>query len=451
MLEKLFITRTGTSENRARAVLVMSLMMLFAASLVAKPAQAQSNSFTINSLGDAADANTSDGQCQTSGGDCTLRAAFQHSNADAPNDSDNINFGIPGQVNLTGPLPDIANSVNITGTSSGNTVFRGDATGNYRIFNVTNNATLGIKNLTLSNGVADHGGAILASAGSTLNLANSTISGNSAPVGGGIYNLGTTDVKGSTIGLNSATSDSAYGGGIYNYGTLSVADSFFNANQAGDGGGIFDFAGSTSVARSTFRKNIANAATSSDPSYGGGILVVYGQGSVVDSTFSGNSAKDEGGALQLSQAAGIYLVNDTIAGNCADSGDGISDHSGTFLQNTLVALNTASSAPDVRLVGSFTSGGHNLIGNADGSAGFVNGQNGDRFGSGSNPLDPKLQTDPNGDPVLQNNGGPTQTIRPLPGSPAIDAGTDSVLGSPTISPPTREAQASRASRVTTST
>ncbi len=77
----------------------------------------------------------------------------------------------------------------------------------------------------------------------------------------------------------------------------------------------------------------------------------------------------------------------------------------------------------------FTSHGNNLIGNADGSAGFE-GQFGDQFGSTSNPLDPKLQTDSNGNPLLQDNGGPTQTIALLPGSPAVDAGSDSVLSSP---------------------
>ena len=51
----------------------------------------------------------------------------------------------------------------------------------------------------------------------------------------------------------------------------------------------------------------------------------------------------------------------------------------------------------------------------DGSTGFTEPT--DQTGTVASPLDPKL--DPNG---LQNNGGPTQTIALLWGSPAIDKG-----------------------------
>ncbi len=292
----------SSARNTVRIALILTLATLFAVLLAARSAQAQSgNIYVINSLGDAPDANTSDGACSTASGDCTLRAAIQQANADAPNGPDDIDFGIPGQVNLTGPLPDITNSVNITGQHSGNTVFRGDATGNYRIFTITTNSTLDIENLTLSNGFPNDpnscGGAINVSNGSTLNLTNSTVSGNTAFAGGGICNnAGIANIKDSTIGVNFATSGLAHGGGIYNNaGTLSVVDSFFNANQAGDGGGIYDFLGGMSVSGSTFRKNIAT--TSGSTHGGGGILNYYGGGggSVVNSTFNGNSANGEGG------------------------------------------------------------------------------------------------------------------------------------------------------------
>src|SRR5207247_9167319 len=68
--------------------------------------------------------------------------------------------------------------------------------------------------------------------------------------------------------------------------------------------------------------------------------------------------------------------------------------------------------------GNFTSAGFNLIGEADGSSGFTNGQNNDQVGFSVSPLDAKL--DPAG---LKDNGGPTQTIALLPNSRAIDKGT----------------------------
>src|SRR5205823_14421867 len=86
----------------------------------------------------------------------------------------------------------------------------------------------------------------------------------------------------------------------------------------------------------------------------------------------------------------------------------------------LIALNTTAnkSAPDVYYDNSnmpLNSAGFNLIGKDNGS-GFNAAT--DRHGTVTSPLDPKL--DPNG---LQNNGGPTQTVGLLVGSPAIDKGT----------------------------
>ena len=70
-----------------------------------------------------------------------------------------------------------------------------------------------------------------------------TLSGNTATLGGGIYNQGTLDVRGSTLAGNTA-SDS--GGGIYNLGTATVQQSTLSGNTAGaDGGGILNAATAT--------------------------------------------------------------------------------------------------------------------------------------------------------------------------------------------------------------
>jgi hypothetical protein len=88
------------------------------------------------------------------------------------------------------------------------------------------------------------------------------------------------------------------------------------------------------------------------------------------------------------------------------------------LVNTIVAGNTGPTAahgPDVS--GTFTSGGHNLIGIVDGSTGFTIGQ--DLTGTATTPLNALLGT-------LVSNGGPTQTLAPLTGSPAIAHGDPAV-------------------------
>src|SRR5207249_7364866 len=56
-----------------------------------------------------------------------------------------------------------------------------------------------------------------------------------------------------------------------------------------------------------------------------------------------------------------------------------------------------------------------LIGDGSGASGLSDGTNGNQVGSASSPIDPLLGP-------LQNNGGPTQTMALLPGSPALDAG-----------------------------
>ena len=86
------------------------------------------------------------------------------------------------------------------------------------------------------------------------------------------------------------------------------------------------------------------------------------------------------------------------------------------LGNTIVAENTATtSGPDA--FGTFASTGNNLIGETDGSSGWVGS---DLTGTIAQPLNPLLAP-------LGNYGGPTQTMALLPGSPAIDAGNNALI------------------------
>src|SRR6185369_16353146 len=88
-------------------------------------------------------------------------------------------------------------------------------------------------------------------------------------------------------------------------------------------------------------------------------------------------------------------------------------------RSTIVAGNSASyptNGPD--LYSAFVSDSFNLIGVTNGCTGFGLFGSHDQVGSAANPLDPMLGP-------LQNNGGPTLTKAPLPGSPAIDQGHSS--------------------------
>jgi predicted outer membrane repeat protein len=131
---------------------------------------------------------------------------------------------------------------------------------------------------------------------------------------------------------------------------------------------------------------------------------------ITDSTFSGNSATSGGGILNSGK---LTLTNSTIADNSA-SGFGGGIYGGGFgggnVRSTIVAGNNAPFGPDVAF--GIPSQGHNLIGNGSGGTGFTGM---DLVGTSGHLIDPLLGP-------LQDNGGRTQTMALLPGSPAIDAG-----------------------------
>ncbi len=229
-----------------------------------------------------------------------------------------------------------------------------------------------------------------------VTLRGLTITGGSA---GGIYNHeGTLTITNCTISDNSTTG--SFGGGIYNdrNGTLTVTNSTISGNSAGVWGG-----------------GISN-------SYGGTLTVT-------NSTISGNSAAN-GGGIHNMQGATMTVTNSTILGNSATEGQGggiYSFNSIVTLNNTIVAGNEASSGPDISHLyqSSKLFGSHNLIGDGSNQSAFVNGVNGNQIGTASSPIDPLLS-----DWARFGNGRWGYYL--LPGSPAIDAGSDDLLPADTF-------------------
>ena len=111
----------------------------------------------------------------------------------------------------------------------------------------------------------------------------------------------------------------------------------------------------------------------------------------------------------------MALTNCTLNGNSAPTSNGgglYNDSDGTVtVTNTIVANST--SGGNCAGIGGVTDGGHNL--DSDGTCGV---------GPATNPM-----LDPAG---LANNGGPTQTIALQAGSPAINAGDESVCAAPPV-------------------
>jgi hypothetical protein len=118
-------------------------------------------------------------------------------------------------------------------------------------------------------------------------------------------------------------------------------------------------------------------------------VVLHGSATLTNCTLSLNSATT-GGGIYVNPANGGGILN---------------------LTNTIVAGNTAPTGPDI--FGAVATADHNLVGSATGSTGILNGLNGNIGGGNGHPVINALLG------PLQNNGGPTQTMALLAGSPAI--------------------------------
>jgi hypothetical protein len=330
-----------------------------------------------------------------------------------------ITFAVSGTITLTSGELDINENLTIQGPAANPLTVSGggSALHVFNIGNLTPAVNVTLSGLKITEGNADahglDGAGVFYNGTGALTVTGCTISGNSAPegTGGGVYNgQGTLNVTNSTI---SGNSDALGGGGVFNSGTATITNSTISGNSSGaSGGGVSN----------TSTLNVTNSTISGNSGTIGGGILSLGAATITNSTISGNIATAFFGG-GITSGGSITITNSTISGNIAASGSGggVFNLGSASVKNTLIALNTASAGPDVSNV--FISMGHNLIGKADGSSGFSNGVNGDQVGSIASPLNPKLGP-------LQNNGGPTETLALLSGSPAIDAGDDSVLGSP---------------------
>jgi CSLREA domain-containing protein len=400
--------------------------------------------FTVTTTAD-----TPGGVCD--GASCTLREAIFAANI-TPGADD---VSVPaGNYMLTLGQLDISDDLTVTGAGSGNTVIDGNASSRVIEISGASAVTAALVNVSISNGSTGvaPGGCILNSAGHTLTLTDTVVSG-CASSGGGIHNDGTltltdTVVTGCTVG-----------GGIFSGGTLTVTGSAPGlasidnnqsfANAGGLAVGVFGIAtldnvsvshndpegilasGSLTVDSSLIEQNVFAGIRANDPltirdstvrnNGTVGIQVNSPSGVISGTTISGQSL-----GVEVGGAGGLAVFNSTISGNAtsgiqaaalsqftgsvdvshstiAENGMGLdSSPGGTFaVTYSIVAGNSVNCSAPVRSLG------HNL--DDDGSCGL--GAPGDL----SNVADAGLGP-------LADYGGPTDTHSLMPGSPAIDAG-----------------------------
>jgi alpha-L-arabinofuranosidase len=215
---------------------------------------------------------------------------------------------------------------------------------------------------------------------------------------GGVLDLGYGTVTVSGLTMTEGGSPA-----INNSADLTLVDCLINSAS---GAGISSDGPNLRLLRCTLMQNRDN-----------GLVIFPGAvASATNSTFISNQSSTYGGGI-YNQGA-LTLRSCTIAGNYAFYDGGGIYNSGTVdIGNTIVAENSApNNAPYGQDVsGDFVSSGYNLIGQSDGSSSFINGVSQDQVGNSASPLDPRLGP-------LQDNGGPTPTLSPQIGSPAIDQG-----------------------------
>ena len=224
------------------------------------------------------------------------------------------------------------------------------------------------------------------------------------------------------------------------YATVNVNDSAFINNTAFNGAGISNFCNGSScnaimtINNSTIANNTIIDDSNSDPQLGSGIFN-FGNATLAinNSTIAGNSSAlpYSGAVTSYNNGSGsttVTINNSTITGNTdIVAGAGLVAAGGAqiILSDSIVAGNTSGGIESDfygSTGGTITSNGYNL---------FFSDQS-----NGPGPWDLLVLGDDissilytvNGVPTLADNGGPTQTIALVSGSPALGAGGPNIGG-----------------------
>jgi subtilisin family serine protease len=181
--------------------------------------------------------------------------------------------GGQGQLNITADMTiDGANRVTVDAQNASRVFNVDDGTGTKR--NVT------ITGMTIRGGNAANGGGILNR--ENLTLEEILLTSNSATFGAGLWDAGDTTFRRSAITNNTATNA---GGAVYHgNGSLNIQESTVSGNTAGTGGGIHNYFGSATIARSTISGNSSGMWSFGNSG--------YAQTNVNNSIISGNTGGD---------------------------------------------------------------------------------------------------------------------------------------------------------------
>jgi CSLREA domain-containing protein len=349
----------------------------------------------------------------------SLRQAITDANANPDTNAINFQSGLTGNITLLTALPDLSTSMSINGPGVNQMTVQRSTAGsppNFRIFTINIGKVVNISGLTIANG---NQGAITNTQG-TLTINNCVITGNSGSAA--------VSNSGATLTINDSTISNNTAGGVDSEillqgpnpsipSFLTINNSTISGNSStGAFGGIQNLTASNGLASAVITNSTISGNTTSSSNGVAGInciAIVGGTATLVvsNSTVFGNNANGSSGIGGISQ-------NQSCASGCTVT---------VKLGNTIVAGNLRSGSSPNDISGSGVTPGFvdssssfNLIGTG-GSGGLTNGVNNNQVGVANPGLGP-----------LANNGGPTMTHALLPGSPAINAGSNANLPADTF-------------------
>ena len=196
----------------------------------------------------------------------TLRWAVEQANASDQASTINFSsqFNTPQKITLTGGPLVLSNPATTTITGPGENVLTISGKNASRVFGITPGSAASLSGLTITGGKVNGNGGGIRNDGGTLALDDVVLRGNSARVGGGLFNNGSATLTDVIARGNHAS----IGGGVFNKGSATLTDVVTRGNTAVVGSGVFS-ARTATLTRS-------------------GLSIGAPAGTIVNQTFNGN-------------------------------------------------------------------------------------------------------------------------------------------------------------------
>ena len=375
-------------------------------------------------------------------GDGSLRQAVLAANGNGGADTITFDLGVTGTITLTTGEIEISDSVTITGP--GSSVL--DVSGNdaSRVFRVTGTADVEITGLGISDGSASSGSALRSEQTGSLVLYDVDIHDNYTNGWAALYarNNGTVTIGNSSIRDNTTVNSGSQVSGVYtrsNVDAVTITGTTVTGN-VGTGSVLNLYAvNDISLVDVTVADNSSTNSTGFAPT-----LFLYsssGDTIISNSTFSGNDGAGDNGRSLIFSIGPTFIYNSTMTGNTGMNAlrfisdteidqSTVTDNDGYevwFSSNASKTLTASGSiisdgeAEDFHKTNSGTltvDSDHSIIGGLGANVSLT-----DAGGTQTGVTDLGLG-------ALADNGGPTRTMLPQAGSPAIDAGPDPVATFP---------------------